>query len=179
MEFGIQNYKDLFEVLSYVATTIGGISLFYAVYNYNISKKQLNFAVLDRCISTFQKEFISISENTKIEDLRRYIDFVNEELFYFEQKYIPKAVAYEWIDGIIDILPIYREGTERKVLNSEKAINKIVENNLLHGYPRVKKAFTLKDEYKIKLIYSEEESDYLDRRKERERLIKEIYGNLR
>ncbi|MBC7776264.1 MAG: hypothetical protein H7246_12585 [Phycisphaerae bacterium] len=44
----------------------------------------------------------------------------------------------------------------------------------------MKKAFTVKYKYKVELIYGENDSDaaYLNRRKERDRLSKEIYGNL-
>lgn len=181
MESGIQTYKDVFELISYAVTTLGAIALIYGIFSYNLNKKQLNFAVLDRCIGDFQEKYSSISQTTKLEELRKYVDFVNEELFYFEQNYIPKAVAYEWIDGIIDILPIYDGDSPQKVLNPEKAIKKIIENNLLHGYQRVRNAFTIKrkEDYNFPLIYSEDEGDYDNRRKERERLVKEIYGNLR
>ncbi len=111
--------------------------------------------------------------------MKAYVDFVNEELFYFEQKYIPKDVAYEWIDGMINYMPIFNQA--KQILNPNNSITKIHELNLLKDFQRVRKAFVVKQQYNFDLIYGEadDEATYLKRRDERERLAKEIYGNLR
>ena len=179
MESGIFTVKDCFELVSYIATLIGVGALIFGVYSYKLTQKQLNFSVIERCISNFNKDFSSISQDSDEAFLRKYIDFVNEELFYFEKDYIPRDVAYEWIDGMIDYMPIYSDA-KKEFINPDKALKKINELNLLINYQRVRKAFTVKDEYKPELLYGDSVNiAYSVRRKERDDLVKEIYGNLK
>lgn len=36
--------------------------------------------------------------------IRAYLDLSNEELFYFKARYLPRAVAIEWTEGILAVL---------------------------------------------------------------------------
>ena len=181
MESFIRDYKDLFELLSNAVTIIGVILLIIGVYTYNLTKKQLNFAVLNRCIEAFQTKFYSIDENSDLDLLRKYVDFVNEEMFYFEQNYIPKDVALEWIDGMIDYMPIC--DIKKQLKNTQIPIAaKIHGAELLNSFQRVKKAFIVENKnYKFDLIYSayKDNKQFEARKKQREELAKEIYGNLK
>jgi hypothetical protein len=144
-----------------------------------LSKKQLNFSVLVRCITIFNDKFINIQKEKDLNTIKSYIDFVNEELFYFESKYIPKKVALEWIDGMIEIIPIY--DTDNSIINTSNCNIIIHEKNILYSFQRIKNAFKIKKEYNFELIYSnyETESNYTKRKKERKKLLKEIYKNIK
>lgn len=144
-----------------------------------MSKKQLNFSVLVRCITIFNDKFINIQKEKDLNTIKSYIDFVNEELFYFESKYIPKKVALEWIDGMIEIIPIY--DTDNSIINTSNCNIIIHEKNILYSFQRIKNAFKIKKEYNFELIYSnyETESNYTKRKKERKKLLKEIYKNIK
>lgn len=171
--------KFILDICSSLATIAGGIAIIYAVNAYRLNKKQLNFSVLDRCISIFQEKFTSLSNDSEVSLIKAYIDLVNEELFYFEQMYIPKEVAYEWIDGMIDYIPIY--DSSKNILNPENSILPIHEQNLLNQFQRVKRAFIVKGKYDPKIIFSDfnDEARYQERRQQRERLAKEIYQNVK
>ena len=64
MESGIFTVKDCFELVSYIATLIGVGALIFGVYSYKLTQKQLNFSVIERCISNFSKDFSSISQDS-------------------------------------------------------------------------------------------------------------------
>jgi hypothetical protein len=179
MYCNIDYWNNLLQLLSNISTILGGAAIIYAVLSYKVTQKQLNFAVLDRCISIFHERYLYISNDSDRVILKSYVDFVNEELFYFEKDYIHKDVAIEWIDGMINYMPIYNQ--VNKILNPNNSITKIDELNLFKDFQRVKKAFVVKNKYNFDLIYSETTTDasYLDRKNERERLAKEIYKNLK
>ena len=73
-----------------------------------------------------------------------YIDLVNEELFYFQNGFLPRVVAEEWLDGMIDMIPIY--DPYGNVLNLGYCIPIIHQRKLLDQYRfrRVRRAFTIK-----------------------------------
>lgn len=179
MDNKIENWVLISQLISNLFTIAGGAAIVYAVRSYKVTQKQLNFAVLDRCISIFHERYLYISNETDKMTLKSYVDFVNEELFYFEMDYIPKDVALEWIDGMINYLPIYNQTNE--ILNPNNSVTKIDELNLFKDFQRVRKAFIVKNKYNFELIYSDSRTDkaYLDRKNERERLAKEIYNNLK
>ena len=82
MEFGINNLKDFAEIISYCVTTISLSGLWFA---YITSKKQIHFTTMEKCVSNFKK----ITKLTGVpgDKSADYIEFVSEELFYFENGY--------------------------------------------------------------------------------------------
>ena len=100
---GIDHLKDFLEVLSFIATIIGGIAILFAVRDYSISRKQLHLSVLQSCVTRFRDHFMDLGPASEINHVRDYLDLVNEELFYFEHQYLPLAVAHEWLDGMITL----------------------------------------------------------------------------
>ncbi|HLP95660.1 MAG TPA: hypothetical protein VK168_16570 [Saprospiraceae bacterium] len=180
-------WSDFLEVTANIVTILGVVAIFIGVWTHNLNIKQFNFSVLVRCITVYQDKFLNKlptestaagkAETTKI--INDYIDFVNEELFYFQQKFIPKDVALEWIDGMINVMPIY--SSDGKLLNSnEKTAELIHKENVTHTYNRIKKAFTINGQYDWDLIYSKYQTaaQFEKRDAERLRLVKEIYANL-
>jgi hypothetical protein len=178
MESGINTYKDLIEIIASILTGLGFIAIVFGVFSYKLSKKQLNFSVMARCIQVYHDKFASISNKSKIEDIKAYIEFVNEQLFYFESKYIAEPIAKEWIDGMIELIPIY--DSNNKLLNSAHSLKSVVSHNMFQSYTRVRNAFTVKHDYDFQLIYANaiQRNEILERGKERKKLINEIYDNL-
>ena len=180
MDWGIDNVKDLLEVASFLATIIGGIAILAAVRSYSISRKQLNFAALESCIKRYRNNFLDLDRHSPQTQVIRYIDLVNEELFYFEHHYLPLDVAEEWIDGMIQFLPIFDpKGT---LLNPDHCIPIIAEAGILDQYrfKRVKQAFTVNIDFSLTDIYGDEEKGIKVQPNEeaREKLIKAIVANL-
>jgi hypothetical protein len=38
--------------------------------------------------------------------VRQYLDLCNEELFYFQNRYLPTEVEVEWLDGMLEFIPL-------------------------------------------------------------------------
>ena len=150
---------------------LGFFALFVYIFTYVVYRKQLSLATMARCIDRFRKDFIYLGEE-KDPDIRKvfeYLDFVNEELFYFENGYVPYFAMLEWIDGMIDMMPIIQN---RKVVNMDHCIKSIVEKALLAKFKRILIAFSLRGVYDFKNIYEKRIQS------ERTRLAEEILKNL-
>lgn len=176
MPWGINDVKDLIEVVSFVATVIGGIAILFAVRDYSINRKQLNLSVMESTIDRFRTHFIHLGHNSPESLVIEYIDLVNEELFYFQNGFLPKVVAEEWIDGMIDMIPIY--DPYGNVLNLGYCIPIIHQRKLLDQYRfrRVRKAFTVKQQVDLETVYGD--GDFKSREKARKQVVLEIFWNL-
>ena len=178
MEFGINNYKDLIEFISFIITSFSLIGIWIT---YAWSKKQMHFSTMEKCIADF-REFLKSSGKHSDRLAYEYIDLVNEELFYLEKKYLPMNVAIEWIDGMIDFLPFYN--ADGSFVESENLIFfKSSRNTIffLNNYPRILKVIQLNrhiDFEKIRLSpldIKNRETQF----EERNKLIFEIISNLK
>ncbi|MEM7655596.1 MAG: hypothetical protein AAF399_05660 [Bacteroidota bacterium] len=174
--WGIENIKDGLEVASFIATIIGGIAILSAVRDYSTNRKQLNFSALESCIVRFREEFLHLGEDSPEKLIVDYIDLINEELFFFEEHFLPKSVAAEWIDGMVERLPLYSPGGE--LLNPGSSLKVVHQQRILEQYRfrRVKRAFTLRGKYDMDLVYGD--ADFSLKARERKRLVKEIMKNL-
>jgi hypothetical protein len=166
METGINNLKD---ILQLIIGFIGVGSLASAAYSYHLSKKQFNFAVIINCTERFQK-ILPLLESEDQAELEKaiglYIDLCNEQLFYFENKYLPKEIIEEWTDGMLDYLPYF--DVEGNNINKNPLSEKLKKHKSFDKNPRIKKAFSannktnkarLKDgEIRKKLIANVEEN---------------------
>ena len=158
MNWGIADFKDFLEVLSFIATIVGGIAIVLAARDYSVSRKQMHLSVLESCIMRFRENFSDLNPQSSIEQITAYINLVNEELFYFEHQYLPKEVAEDWIDLMIDIIPIY--DTKGNVINEGHCFQSIIDHKILEKYVfrRVKRIFTISSPpspENIKKIYGE------------------------
>jgi hypothetical protein len=165
MKCGIDSFKDLIELISWV---VGAISLAVAAFTYSLGKSHFNFAVITNCVERFQliiTRLRSANGEERIDALKRYVDLCNEELFYFKNKYIPEEVIDEWLEGMIYYLPLYSK-SYNVYIKSAYAPD-IVDHDLLKDYPRIKRSFSVYKKYDLS-----SESD-------RKSLIKEIKHNLR
>lgn len=175
----MESFKEWVGIIANIATIFGVIAIVYAFFAFKTGRQQFHFSVLDRCIGVFQDNFIHLDKQTEGAIISKYIDFVNEQLFYFEKGYAPPEVIDEWIDGMIDYLPLFNQKNE--VINSAYCLPQFLTLRLLKRYPRIGMAFKLKGNYNFDIIYSPFESSesILENRKtERRRLIKEIRRNL-
>lgn len=127
-----------------VVTAFGiiGFALFY--FTHQQSQRQFMFTVMLSCIERFQALYPLIrNDGDDPSRLKKYIDLTNEEFFYFQRNYIPKEVIVEWMDTIVDFFPIYKNEEVLPVNYDGLKLKQIHDENLLHNYPRLKKAFTL------------------------------------
>ncbi len=145
MPWGIDTVKDLVGLVSSLAIIISVVAYF-------LSKKQFQFNVMVKCIDRFQVLLPSLEsidqkqpeERTRI--MRQYIDLCEEELFYFEKGYLPKDIRGEWIEGMLNYLPLYEKGKIDKLLNDDYKLKEIEKNSLLDGYPRIHRCFGYKEQ---------------------------------
>lgn len=172
----VQNIKDLIEIISFFATIIAGVGILFALRDYSINRKQLNLSALESCVTRFRESFLHLSKDSKEEDVIAYVDFVNEELFYFEERFLPYSVAMEWIDGMIDHIPLY--DPYGNLINSGISLPIIHRRKILDQYrfKRVKKAFTIRSHVDVDIAFGD--VDHKLKEKARDKIVKEILRNL-
>lgn len=165
----LQTYTQIFYNIFGI---IGFASFVIVCFTYIVYRKQLNIMTMSRCIDRFRKDFLYLKTDHSSDKKKifEYVDFVNEECFYFENGYIPYNAIVEWVDGMIEIMPIYCNGI---VANNEQCLLAIHENQMLNKFKRVKKAFTIKNKYNFDGVYKTNTELV-----ERDKLIEEIIGNL-
>ncbi len=144
-------------ILANIVTSLGVLGFIGIYIAHRQSQNQFKFTVMLSCIDRFQQLSPMLSGNSgDLSRLKKYVDLTNEEFFYFQREYIPKEVIVEWMDSIVDSFPIYVKGSEVPINYDQLPFKQIHDLNLLLGYPRIKKAFTLNGKPdltdKIKLI---------------------------
>ena len=138
MELGIESYKDFFELL---VSTIGVTAILIAASSYFMNRKQHYFNVINNCVNKFQNNFAGLEKFDKKETIK-YLDLVSEELFYMKETYIPFAISVEWIDGMLDYLPLIIDN-KQIFPYSKTPIEKNLPENLFNLYPRIRKVFSI------------------------------------
>ncbi|GAB4413507.1 MAG: hypothetical protein OHK0039_20480 [Bacteroidia bacterium] len=143
MNWGIDHIKDALEVLSFLATIVGGIAILLAVRDYAISRKHLNFAALESCISRFRQHYICLDAQSDPQLVQAYLDFINEELFYFEHGYLPLGVAADWLDGMAEHVPVL--DASGRLCNAANCLPQLRDSGWLdhYRYRRVRSVFTV------------------------------------
>ena len=130
------------QLISNIATIIAVIIVVFTFRTYIVNLKKLNFDVVARCVDIYRDKFINLTKDSSDEErIKRYLDLINEELFYYEQNYLPEIVALEWMDGIIDLIPIIQNDN---IINKKSCIQLIHKNKLLYVNSRILKSFTVK-----------------------------------
>jgi hypothetical protein len=170
---------ETINIIELVLSAITALAIVFAAIQIKINRKQLYLSTITKCIADFRKLGILNKDTKKLKIIDNYVDLTNEELFYIQHKYIPKTVAKEWIDGMIDFIPIINKKGE--VLNSQSALKRLVDDRKLvaQRFPRIENAFKIAHKYNFELIYATEENMGLKRTRERQRLIDEIMANIR
>ena len=113
-------FKLYTEPLSHLATIAGACALLYAFRGWKVSQKSAHHDVIASCSARFQELVDDITSHEldgfNPQKARQYLDLCNEELFYFENDYLPRPVVVEWLDGMLSFLPLRYKGAE---FNSE------------------------------------------------------------
>lgn len=179
IEMGISNVKDFFELCAYIISSISFIAIWVT---YSQSKKQIHFATIEKCIDDYRElyhKYPDKYENPKFLD--EYLDLVNEELFYMEKDYLPKEVAEEWIDGMIDYLPFITSDGFFASQKFHQLDNKGHTEIFLFSYPRIYNFISVKGYFDFEKIFLPLKSkDYVVARKEeRNKLVNALQNNLK
>lgn len=181
MTFNFNQIKDFAELFSYVITSFSLIAIWIT---YAISKKQIHFSAMEKCIYDFRtllKEFKESKPENLNSHIEQYIDLINEEFFYFENNYLPKEVAIEWIDGMIDFLPFYNFKNEFIKSKKWETLEEKNTIELIKNYPRVSRAIKIKNiiNFDNVMIYDNTIENKALQKRERDKLIFEIISNLK
>jgi len=169
--------EDFLEILFQGITAI---AIIFAAIQIKINRKQLNISVIEKCFKDFRelgKLDLNAAHPSKI---KAYIEIVNEELFYMQRGYLPEDICLEWLDGIIEYLPLY-DKYSNTALNPQNCFSAILENpdEYLRNYSRVLHVLTIDNTFDFAAIYSLDKSELVNRIKERKKLIKHLKSNLK
>jgi hypothetical protein len=134
--------KLMLQTLAYLAQIGGGLGIIVAAGSYLIHRNQLSFAVVANCNERFQDLLIDLEgEDTRKREpaKRRYVDLCNEQLFYFSRGHLPREVFEEWLESMVDYLPLFDEVTGEV----HPDCRGVIDPELLEGYPTLKGVFVV------------------------------------
>jgi hypothetical protein len=138
----------MLQTLGHVARIAGGLGLFVAAGTYLIHRNQFNFNMIVSCNQRFQEVLVDLEEEDKRKKhqaKKRYVDLCNEQLFYFRSGYLPREVIEEWLESMIDYLPLFDDATG-EVHPDHLGI---VESELLKDYPTIRRVFAVDASYDL------------------------------
>lgn len=134
---------DSYKALEYFEKIIAIFAFCLAIYAYISNRKQLYSGIINRCMKTYWHinffGYLNKIDHTKLADtssteskelnekLFQFLDLVNEELFYFQNRYLPKDLSRQWWLGIIMNLPIM--ASDGYVINSNSVVYKSLSSN--------------------------------------------------
>jgi hypothetical protein len=132
----MESVKNILEITDHAATTIGCVAIIFLFIQYIQSKDLRNLQLMHRCIDNYRKW----SEHDNREYNYFYLELLNEELFYFQNKLIEKKVAIEWLDGIVDYIQIFaKDGTVLNCYNEQQDLEALVIwKNKMGFYERIR-----------------------------------------
>jgi hypothetical protein len=163
--------------MSFTTGLVTVIGIFIIYHQVKINRKQLYLATISRCTERFVN-FGDLHNTINEKDIHNYIELVNEELFYFQYKYLPKEIAYEWLDGMLDYLPLTNK--QGVIINSHQTIMKSKDERHLYlkDFPRIKHTFTLRGDYDLDIIYDTQDKNQDIRIATRNVIVDELYDNI-
>ncbi len=133
---GFETWKDIIDTL---INFIGFAVIFYSIKTFFLKRKQNYFLVVNNFINKYQENFAGVKTFDERQVLK-YIDLVNEEVFYISNDYLPFVIAVEWIDGILDILPIIKKESQI-FTNPNSPMKNEINYDTLKLYPRIRNTF--------------------------------------
>lgn len=108
MNVVLQILEPWYQMGADIATMLSIVSIAFLFVTYYKTRDARNLQLMNRCIDNFRKW--SVDGTSQINFF--YLELLNEELFYFQNKMIDKKVAIEWIEGMIDCFQVYaKDGT--------------------------------------------------------------------
>jgi len=139
----------MFQTLAHIAQIAGGLALIVAAGTYFIQRNQLSFAVIANCNQRFQDLLVDLHDDGGAGQhaKRRYVDLCNEQLFYFHNGHLPREVFEEWLESMVDYLPLF-DNVTGKVHPDHLGV---IDPELLEGYPTIKRVFVIDGPYDLTL----------------------------
>lgn len=89
-----------------IATIVGAIGVVAAVFSLFFARDTFHQSIIADCAKRFQQLAAQLTSPT-IDALTAYLELCNEELFYFEKRYLPQAVVDEWVEGMLGYLGLW------------------------------------------------------------------------
>lgn len=178
-------YMTLLNLVSQVATILGVIGLWIAFRSLRNSRDTFHHGVITSCTDRFQHLSPKLSQlPLSDEALQQYLELCNEEVFYFENDYLPQAIIDEWLDGMLSYISLRRGDGSFFQLSQIPAqsipdlspLLSVEQHQLLENYPRLKYAFSLsqQDELKIQQVQQQWGNDAA-----RAQMVLTVLGNLK
>lgn len=99
----MNEYASWHQVAANIAAMIGAISIVLLIFQYHHTIGLRNLGLMHRCMDSFRTW--ASQENPELS--LQYLELLNEELFYFQKRFIEKKVALEWIEGILDYVQVF------------------------------------------------------------------------
>lgn len=133
----------MLETLAYLSQILGGVGIFLAAVTLLVHQRQLNFEVIASCTERFQKIMVDMDSKDEVargRAERGYVDLCNEQIFYFQNGYLPGEVMEEWLDGMVYRLPLWK-APEAEEVHPEHAGQ--MGKGLFEEYSRIREAFAV------------------------------------
>ena len=158
-------FKDFIAPIATIIAALLAVCTYLLAQNF--SKKKMRQDITLECI----KEYRAIFESNNIneQNVKRFINLINEELFYIKKDLIVKDIREEWIESWLNFLPIFfkDEAGKIKVFNQNtlcitNSLFKHQKNwKYLFAYPRLRRVFFI-DIIKENIDYFKVSDSYLD-----------------
>lgn len=203
--------EDFVEVLTLILLFSGVIALFF-------HQKQIHFSTVKKCIDDYRKIVRnqqsfnkSETDKKKIKKLfilvKDHLGLVNEELFYMKKGYLPKNLSMDWLNNMLNFIPIYKTDTkripvgkpinERAVRNSQELIQFCESDNLneeennydaylnsIKSFGKINRVFKISEKAYNKLEKPSKDSSLIHgeielTKKNSKTLLKELWKNIK
>jgi hypothetical protein len=173
----LPTFAEWLQAASAIVTILGVVVIVLSIRGYGLSQNQFRQGVMTHCLNRYYTVMFD-KKGEKYSDpdvwLQQLFELINEEMFYFQVKYLPMDVIIEWMDGILDNVIIRKAGSA-EIIN-ERALVDIIKNSVKQScFPRLTNAFTIKSGVDYSPAFDRENPAYAETRK---RLIIEILTNL-
>jgi hypothetical protein len=178
-----------------VGAIIGAFTLVQGIIAFCINRhserKNLQLKIMQGCIEEYRK----FADNDRVskENVRAYLGFINEEIYYLREGLVPKEIRDEWLMNIINFLPLFSSEDGNKIdfdnpVNMailQKRNNVFVDkhqmNNLI-PYPRIMKLIVLRKIIKkidVSTDLSEEYKNYETITAWKKEVLEELLKNVK
>lgn len=152
----VEAYASLFAGMALISIPVTWLAL-------RKETKALHHTVMISCIGRFQDIVDDLAAIAKLGEgidltadqqgvVRQYLDLCNEELFYFQNRYLPTEVEVEWLDGMLEFIPLRETAAPKEAGKVYFTSTASVEQqggyfsslafwSIVNSYPRLKAVF--------------------------------------
>jgi len=177
----------LLEMLSKMSGILTLIVVIVGLMGLKFSRNQIYFNTMTKCIEEYRK---IVREQQRLpykhdvnKECEKYVlvldhlGLVNEELFYMQKDYLHKDISAEWINNMLDYIPVTHEGKfiNESVIRNSKELHSL-SNEQFQKYLSAVKTFNKIDGlFTVDQPHSIIENNYADK----ELLKLEILNNIK